>query len=211
MAIICGLLAPVCVTKAIAEPNAPPGSSSPAPFDRMFLNFEAQASAYELALAQLGEKRATRQDVREYAERIEHDHSAYNDALAKLAQLKGIPLDTSLRPADRARLKYLSAQSGVTFDNAFIAEARRVNGDDLRNFRREATRTSDPDIRDFVRRFLGIDEEHEHAADALSRSTSRMPVIKPPETGSRTPVLQPPESGSRMPVIKPGQQSDPNR
>lgn len=203
-----GLLGAVVFAPGVAAAEQP---SSAAPFDRMFLNFEAQGSTYELALAQLGEKRATRQDVRDYAERIEHDHRTYNDALAKLAQQKSIPLDTSLRPTDRERLKRLSAQSGVAFDNAFIAEARRVNGEDLRNFRREATRTSDPDIRDFVQRFLGVDEDHERAADALSRSTSRMPVIKPPETGSRMPVLQPPENGSRMPVIKPGQQSDPNR
>ena len=212
---ICGLAAVLSMTSysraVAAEPNAPSGSPSPAPFDRMFLNFEAQGSAYELALAQLGEQRASRREVRDYAQQVEHDHSAYNDALAKLAQLKGIPLTTDLRPADRARLKRLSAQSGVAFDNAFIAEAQRVNGEDLRSFRREATRTSDPDIRDFVRRFLEIDEEHQRAADALSRSTSRMPVIKPPETGSRMPVLPPPQNGSRMPVIKPGPESDPNK
>jgi putative membrane protein len=207
-ALLLGLLGVLAFRPNFAVAEQP---SSPAPFDRMFLSFEAQGSAYELALAQFAKQRATRLDVRDYAERIEHDHSAYNDALAKLAQSKGIPLTTDLRPADRARLQRLSMQHGAAFDKAFIAEAQRVNSEDMRSFRREATRTTDPDIRDFVRRFLAVDEEHERAADELSRSTSRMPVIKPPETGSKMPVLPPPQDGSRMPVIKPSPQTEPNK
>ena len=183
---------------ACAEPTAA------APFDELFVRYEAQRSTYELALAQLGQSRATRPEIRTYAATLVNDHEAYNGALRDLAESKGIAMPSSMATDDRKRLDRLTGTRGAAFDGAFIREAIRINDEDIRAFRKEAARTADPEIRSFVTRFLEVDEKHEAGARALSERHmgSRMPLIQPPRTGETMPVIPPPGS-SAMPVIPP--------
>jgi len=174
------------------------------PFDQMFVRNEAQRSLYEGAIARLAQSRATRTDVRSYASTVLNDHEAYDGALRELAKSKGISLPSGLTKYDKKRLAHLAGLHGRAFDNAFIREARRVNDDDIRDFRKEASHAADPETNRFVTQFLEVDKKHEAGARALGGRdvASRGPVIEPPPTGNRMPVISPP-SASAMPVIKP--------
>jgi putative membrane protein len=174
------------------------------PSDERFIRHEIQASTYEAEFARLGQVRATRPDVRAYAETLVNDHEAYNGALRELAKSKGIAVPPGMAANDKKRLDQLAGSRGAAFDTAFVREAQRVNNDEIHTFRKEASHTTDPDIRSFVGRFLEVDEKHATDARALSERavSSRMPVIHPPRTGDTMPVLPPP-SGSKMPVISP--------
>ena len=180
------------------------GAAAAAPFDDLFVRSELQGSAYELALARLAEARATRPEVHAYAATLVNDHEAYGGALRELAQSKGIPVPPGMGAGNKQRLERLAGLRGAAFDAGFVREARRVNAEDMREFRREASRTADPAIRAFVTRFLEVDERHEAGARELGGRAvaSRMPVIKPPPAGSRMPVISPPSDGA-MPVITP--------
>ena len=181
----------------------------PAPFDQLFLRHEATGSAYELAIAQLAQARSARDDVKSYAGLLVNDHEAYAAALRDLAQQKGVTLPPGPTSQGTAKRDSLAALHGAEFDRAFIREARRVNGSDMSGFRQEASRTTDPDIRAFVAKYLPMDEAHARAADALAGTSvadlklTRTPVIKPPSTSSNMPVIKPPNSDSAMPVIAP--------
>ena len=172
------------------------------PADELFLRNEAQRSLYEAAFGRLGQTQATRPAVRTYAATLTNDHEAYNGALRDLAKSKGIALPSSMAAADKKRLDKLAGTHGEAFDDAFIQEAKRVNDGDLRNLRKAAGRTADPDIRGFVTRFLEVDERHEEGARALSErdEAARRSVIPPPRTGDTMAVPPPPEA-STMPVI----------
>jgi putative membrane protein len=160
-----------------------------APFDDLFVRYEAQGSAYELEFARLGQARAMRSDVRSYAAILVNDHEAYNGALRDLAASKGITVPSGLTASDQKRLDRLARTRGTAFDSAFVREARRINNENLRAFRKEAVRTADPDIHSFVDRFLEVDAKHEAAASALTEHVvaSKAPVIAPqaPATSQR--------------------------
>ena len=187
-----------------------------APFDQLFLRSVAQGSAAELAIARLAQARATRPDVKAYAETLVHDHEAYGAALRDLAAKRGVALPSGLSAQGQAAVDRLARVHGSSFDSAFIAEALRLNAADLRAFHAEAARTSDTDIGAFVAGFLPMDEQHEAGARALEairvarmdqprrqrRLAGPMPVIPPPSS-SAMPVIRPPQSGSNMPVIPP--------
>ncbi len=192
---------------AVRAQPTPPAAQAAAPFDVLFLRNEANRSAYEFAIAQLAAQRATRAPVQAYAATVVNDHAAYNEGLRALAARKGITLPEGLTAQDQARVDRLAAMKGAAFDGAFIREARRVNAEEIRAFRAEASRTADPDLRAFVAQFLPVDQKHEAAARALTRgranTDSRMPVIVPPPTaGANMPVIKPP-TNSPMPVIPP--------
>lgn len=175
-----------------------------ASFDELFVRSAAQGSIYELALAQLGQSRATRTAVKTYAATLVNDHEAYNGALRDLADVKAIAMPSVMATSDRKRLDRLTRSQGRVFDTALLREIRRVNGQNIRSFRKELSRTSDPDIRRFVDRFLPVDEEHEAGALALMGRdvASRGPVIQPPQTGDPIRV-SPPPGDSAMPVVPP--------
>ena len=194
-------------TVAAHAQGTPPVTHQAAPYDVLFLRHEATGSAYEAAIAQLAQHRATRPDVQAYATTLANDHGAYNDSLRDLAKQKGVALTDGLTAQGRARLNRLAAVHGPAFDSAFLREALRVNGEDMRAFRSEASRTADPDLRAFVAQYLPTDQKHEAAARALSNGqgtgAGRMPVITPPPSaGANMPVIKPPAT-SPMPVIRP--------
>lgn len=176
------------------------------PLDEQFVRYEAQGSLYELAFARLGEARATRPEVRAYATTLVNDHESYNGALRELAESKGIAVPSSLAKNDQKKLDRLAGTRDASFDTAFVREARRVNGTVIRAFRRQASLTTDPDIRRFVTRFQEVEEKHGAIARRLAERSvaSRLPVIPPPRTGDTMPVISPP-SASKMPVISPSE------
>ncbi len=173
-------------------------------YDDTFVRYEAQRSAYEAKFARLGEARATRPEVRTYAATLVNDHEAYSGALRSLAASKGIKLPPGLFARDKKRLDRLAQTHGAVFDSAFVREARRINSEATRSFRRQAARTADPDVRGFVYRFLEVDARHEAAATTLTEHVvaAKSPVIHPPRTGDAM-VVVPPPGGSAMPVIGP--------
>ena len=175
-----------------------------APLDNLFVRYEAQSSAYELEFARLGEVRATRPELRTYAAMLVNDHEAYSGALRDMATSKGIAVPSGLVDDDRARLDRLAQTPGAEFDNAFLLEARRVNSENMRSIRNEASQSTDPDIHAFIDHFIAMDTKHEAAAIALSENVvaSKAPVINPPATGDTMAVV-PPVSDSSMPVINP--------
>ena len=172
------------------------------PLDESFIRHEAQGGAYELELARLGQSRAVRQDVRNYAAGLVNDHEIYNAALRELAQVKNIAVPLGLDPIDQRRLDSLAEMRGAAFDPGFIDEVARINDVDMRAFREQASRTTDADIRAFVLRFMEIDEHHRLDAIALTKQNvaSQAPIIQPPQTGD-TMATTPPSSGSSMPII----------
>jgi putative membrane protein len=176
-----------------------------APFDELFVRYEAQGSIYEVAFAQLGQSRATRPEVRAYAATLINDHEAYNGALRDLAESKGIAMPSSMTTSDKQRLDRLAAIRGTAFDSAFVREAVRINGEDIRAFRREASRTADPDIRSFVTRFLEVDEKHEAGARALGERHvgSSMSLIRPQRTGDTMPFIPPPGASAILVTLPP--------
>jgi putative membrane protein len=195
-------------TGAAHAQGTPSITHQAAPYDVLFLRHEATGSAYEIAIAQLAQHQATRPDVQAYATTLVNDHQAYSDSLRELAKLKGVTLPDGLTAQARARLKRLAAVHGPGFDSAFLRESIRVNGEDMRSFRSEASRTADPDLRAFVARFLPTEQQHEATARALSNrqgSGGRMPVITPPPAaGANMPVINPPATATApMPVIRP--------
>ena len=146
---------------------APAAFAAVSAADHSFLTHEAQGSAYELAIAQLAAQKATRNEVKAYAQRIVSDHEQANMALQQLAQSKGVPLPTGMTNDEQTRFAGLQTLQGAAFDRAYVKEAVRINAGDKRDFTKEAKTTHDADIRAYVQRFAAMDAEHEQAAEQL--------------------------------------------
>lgn len=140
--------------------------------DRSFLQHEAQGAAYELALAQLAVQKATRGDIKSYAQQLISDHDQANAALEQLAQSKGVSLPKALSNNDQTRLAGLQNLQGNDFDRSFVKEAVRINQEDQRDFAKEARTTHDSEVRAYVKQFSVMDQRHAAGARQLEKSAS---------------------------------------
>jgi putative membrane protein len=167
------------------------------------MRHEAQTSDYELDVARLGLARSHRPEIHAYAETLINDHARYNEALRDLARSKDVPLPPGMTRRERQRLDRLASTPGRRFDAAFLREARRINGEGIRNFRTEASRTVDPDIREFVVRFLTVEKQHDSLAQALMDTViaSGPAGLRLPRTGDPI-VIAPPPDRTPMPIIR---------
>ena len=159
-----------CAAAASSVSQARAQSADLSEADRSFLVKEARGASYELQSAKLAAKKAARQDVKAYAEKLVQDHEKYNVALEKLGKKEGLTLPTDIDAADKAHLQDLERLTGKAFDDLYIKEALRINADDERDGAKEKAGTKNQAIKDFLAEFDDMDKEHEKLAQKLEKS-----------------------------------------
>ena len=157
------------VAAQAVQSSARAQSSDLSEADRAFMVKEARGAAYELASAKLAAKKAARQDVKDYAEKLVHDHEQYNAALDKLGRKAGLTLPVDFDSSDKAHMQDLERLSGKDFDDLYVKEALRINANDKRDGTKEKADTKVQAIKDFMAEFSDMDDEHEKLARKLQK------------------------------------------
>ena len=135
--------------------------------DRQYLTQDAEGSAYEFQLAQLGVEKASDSATQQYALRLLNDHAKFNTQLMQLAHNKGLTLPVDVNTQEKTKLQRLMQLHGAEFDKAFAREMVRINSSDSSDSKREASITKDPDIQAFINQFASTDEQHLQGAQSL--------------------------------------------
>lgn len=149
----------------LALPVAAIGRAAPA--DRAFLEKAAQGADYEIALARTAATRATRAEVRAYAQRVAKDHGQANAALKQLLKSEGVPVPAGMSASDSAKLSELKTLRGASFDKRYVEEVTRINAEDERETGVEARTTKDAQIKAYLKRFSRMDAEHKRIGAQL--------------------------------------------
>ncbi len=158
------LLVMDCVSQAAAQ------SGTLNAGDRTFLMRDSRGAAYELASAKLAVQKASRNDIKGYAEKLVKDHEDYNTALENLGKQDGITLPTEPDAADKAHMAALQKQTGKAFDKLYVKEALRINAEDKRDAEKEKAATKSEAVKAFIAKFADMDAEHEKLAKQLAKS-----------------------------------------
>ncbi len=140
--------------------------------DKKYLTQDAEGSAYEFQLAQLGVEKASDSATQQYALRVLDDHAKFNSQLMQLAHKKGLTLPVDTNAQDKSKIERLMQVNGAAFDKAFAKEMARINTSDISDSKREASMTKDPDIQAFINQFASTDEDHLQGARSLMGSSA---------------------------------------
>jgi putative membrane protein len=118
---------------AAAQSPAPPGKGDPAvpaaaraahasvpASDRRFADKAALAGMREVAAGKLAEQKATDEQVKQFGQRMVHDHGEANDRLRQMASSKGLDLPTKLSKKPEKTIDQLEKLSGHQFDSAYM-------------------------------------------------------------------------------------------
>ena len=96
------------------------GDSMVGSTDRTFIEKAAEGGMMEVQLAQLAEKQAASDEVKQYAQKLEQDHSAANKQLMDIAQRRGVNVPSTLKPEDQQMIDKMSKMNGTEFDREYI-------------------------------------------------------------------------------------------
>ncbi len=145
-------------------------ASAPAMRDKLFLRQAVANGMLELQLSQLAQRKASGEDVKEFAARLVVDHSRMEEALRSAAETQGVMLPTRLPSQERAVYERVNGLSGDAFDREYIKTIANNHHRDLREFRSEAASTSDAALRTTVQDETKTIHQHMVVADQIARS-----------------------------------------
>jgi putative membrane protein len=128
--------------------------------DAAFLQQAAMAGRAEIELSQAALRQASRQDVRDFAQRMISDHTAANQQVQQLADSRGITLPSQPDTQHRQVADQLNNANGASFDQLYLQTMLQDHRQAVSLFERESQSASDPQVRNFASSTLPTLREH---------------------------------------------------
>jgi putative membrane protein len=144
--------------------------------DRKFMEKAAEGGMAEVQLGKLATQKAESDQVKQFGQRMVDDHSKANQQLKQLASTKGVTLPTSLDKTSQKEYDKLSKLSGAQFDREYMDHMVSDHKKDISEFKSEAKKAKDADVKQFASSTLPTLEEHlnlAQAADKVARNEAK--------------------------------------
>ena len=168
-AVVSGLIA-VAAGVSLAE------DTGLTPADREFINKAAQGNQMEVAAGKLAEQRALDPAVKQFGQRMVSDHTAANEALKKVADLKQMPLTESLPDEDQTALGKLEGLNGTDFDKEYSKMMVKDHTTDIGEFEKEISRKDvDAHVKTYAQQMLPTLKQHLAMAKRLHSAEKKSP------------------------------------
>jgi putative membrane protein len=144
--------------------------------DRSFASKAAIGGQAEVELGKLAQQRASTDAVKQFGQRMATDHAKANEELMQLAQSKNLSLSTELDTKHKQLRDKLAKQSGNAFNRAYMSEMVKDHKNDVAEFKKQAERGKDPDLKAWASQKLPTLQEHLRLAqDVESQVKSAKP------------------------------------
>jgi putative membrane protein len=169
------LMAQTPGSPAPQEPAKPSAMSAPAKAgksaaaDTAFVMEAAKGGMMEVAKGKVAAQKASRDDVKKFAQQMVDDHTKAGDELKTIASGKNITLPPDQPSAkDQAMLDKMSKMEGAAFDQAYIADQVKDHEKTIALFEKEARSGKDAELKAFAEKTLPTLKDHLTAVRALS-------------------------------------------
>jgi putative membrane protein len=137
--------------------------------DKAFMTMAAQADMTEAHLGQMAESQASKSQVKDFGQKLTHDHT---DAYVQLTALavktrNAIPKGIDVRKI--SAIEQLMKAKGARFDRQFVQDEIRDHQKALAEFRREAQHGQNHDVKTYASKMIPVLEDHLHEAQTLAK------------------------------------------
>jgi putative membrane protein len=186
----------------------------------------AHINMAEVEMGKLAQEKGSSEQVKDFGQRLEDDHSKALDELKEIASDKNITLPTTIDAKHKATHDKLAKLSGAQFDKAFAQEMVTGHKEALQKAQSAAKSEQDPQIKAFANKMVTSVQAHLKVAQNLASgavgtsgtqdNNDRQPQTTSPGTSrpGSTPGGATDQPGSRPggssdPGSRPGGSSDP--
>jgi putative membrane protein len=129
--------------------------------ERKFLSKAAQSGMAEVQLGKLALDKASSEAVKRIGETLVEHHSSANGEVQQIAAAAGVTLPHEAGGKHKSAVKRLSKLSGEEFDREFLRYQLRHHREDFRQFEEAATKTENPEVKEFASSTLPTLREHQ--------------------------------------------------
>jgi putative membrane protein len=141
--------------------------------DKAFMRMAAQADMTEAHLGQMAESQASQSQVKDFGQKLTHDHTDAYEQLAALAAKTGSAIPKGIDIRKMSAVEQLMKLKGTQFDRVFVQDEIRGHQKALAEFKREAQHGQDPDVKAYASKMIPVLEDHLHEAQALAKPAKR--------------------------------------
>lgn len=136
--------------------------------DQKFIEKAAEDGMAEVELGKLAQTKASNDQVKQFAQHMEQDHSQANDELKRIAQSKGVTIPSSTDRSHTKKMEKMQKESGADFDKQYMAEMVKDHEKNLKFFREEAQNAKDPELKTFAQKTAQKINEHLNMARQIA-------------------------------------------
>ena len=137
--------------------------------DKKFAKEAVLDGMTEIQIGKLAADKASRDDVKQFGQKMVDDHTKANDQLKQLASRENIPVPDALDSKHQSQVDKLSKLSGEQFDKAFVKDQLKDHQAAVRDFGAEAQGGTDADLKKFASSTLPTLQEHLQMVKDLSK------------------------------------------
>jgi putative membrane protein len=146
--------------------------------DRRFIAAAAESGMFEVQIAQLAAAKATDPAVKGFAGMLVDQHTAANDALARIAAARRVDLPPAPGRGLRREIDRIAKNEGDAFDRAFVRTIGiEAHEQDIRRFEKASRDVHDADLKAWVATTLPMLRAHLAAAEKLHPSDGNAATI----------------------------------
>lgn len=159
-----------------AQTSSGANSASPGSADQTFMRKAAADGATEVALGQLAMQKAQSGPTKEMARHLVDDHTKANRELAEIAMKRHVEVPS--QPESEALAKEKAWGTGPAYDNAYAQMMVKDHRKAIALFT-DATKSNDPDVRQFAQTTLPVLKQHLSMAEALAKGSASPSTSSP--------------------------------
>jgi putative membrane protein len=138
--------------------------------DKMFVKDALEGGMMEVQAGQLAVQKASRDDVKQFGQKMVDDHTKLGDNMKQVAQQMGVKVPEGPSKKQQAMLTKLQGLSGSQFDQAYIKMMVKDHKKDLSDFQMEAQNTTSPEVKSAATQGAGVIQQHLQMIEQISKS-----------------------------------------
>ena len=166
-----GLYAAAVLSMALLLGNAAwAAEAKGAKMDAQFIRDAAQGDMLEMRLGEIAQQKAASPEVKEFAQRMQQDHSAHLEKVRGLAASSNIKLSNDLDPKHRSEVDRFAKMTGKDFDRQYIDHMVQDHQKDIKEYEKAQQQVTNPEEKAPASETLPILKDHLNMAQNTQKS-----------------------------------------
>jgi putative membrane protein len=128
--------------------------------DTAFAMAAARGGIAEVETGKLAADKAANPDVKAFGQQMADDHGKANEQLKSVAEKEQLTLPTTMNAKQQAMYDMLKTKTGADFDKAYVDAMVKDHTQDVKEFKREADKGKDEQIKAFASETLPVIQGH---------------------------------------------------
>jgi len=136
-----------------------------------FIKDAAKDNNMEIAMAEIGARKAQNADLKSFCQQLQQDHTAANQQLQPIAQRYGVTLEDPMEAKSHHDVtKFEKEESGAKFDQKFATEMLKSHEKEIKKFEDAATKLQETDVKQYAQTTLPKLRQHFDRAVTVARA-----------------------------------------